>query len=860
MGSDGVRLPERLSRAGVTEREAEVLWAVAERLRNREIAERFHVSVRTVESHIAALLRKLSVADRAALAEVGLELRRTTGGDAALPVPLTSLVGREGETAELTTLTAGHRLVTLIGPGGVGKTRLALHVAADQADRFPDGARLADLAPVAADLVADTLARALGVAPQPGWPLRDVLREVAGGMKCLLVVDNCEHVIAAAADIVADLLAAGSELRVLATSREPLAVAGEATYQVPPMPVPAATDATLAAASDSDAVRLFVERAAAVSPGFLLTEANVADVAALCRRLDGMPLAIELAAALVRSFAPAELVRHLGQRFELLSAGARTAPPRHRTLRAAIDWSYDLLDEDERDLFDRFGVFPADFDFEAAQAVRGNDDRRDGTVLSLMPRLVDKSLVTTVGRHTSRYRLLESLRVYAVERLAASGAEPAARRRHAEHYLALAEGAAEVLRTAQQRSAVDRLSAEQPNLRAGLAYAVETRDIESSWAWIAALQRFWDITGQRREAWTWIERTLALGEPPATARTVAGLAAASAIRQASDAQASFDLARRAERLAANLDDLSRALAARAVGMGAMWVQPELALPALHDALGRLGEDHPWERALTMQGLAQVAGELAEVRHWGMASVDLFRSVGDQMHAANALFILAQRFIYASIADDEVYEWLTESLALAESAGSEEDRAHARVGFGQLAWQRGDHDRAARLMGECLPTLRRLGDRRCTGRALYMLGARAYEEGQLARAGELLAASVEATGLAGQSFVLVNALEALAAVRHAQDQHHRAAVLLGAAHAARDAATAHMRPSQPPDPKLRESLRQTLGAGALASADAEGRRMTPAEASRWDSPADRQPRDRDQPGRHRVRITGPSDAT
>ena len=228
----------RLARAGVTEREAEVLLAVAERLRNREIAGRLHVSVRTVESHVAALLRKLGVADRAALAEMGADLGRTAPADALLPVPLTSLVGRQSETSQLTALVDAHRLVTLTGAGGVGKTRLALHVATVHADPFPDGVRLADLAPVTPDMVGDTLARALGVVPQPGCSLRDILREVAGETRCLLVVDNCEHVVAEAAEIVADLLTAGGPLRVLATSREPLGVPGEVSYQVQTLPVP----------------------------------------------------------------------------------------------------------------------------------------------------------------------------------------------------------------------------------------------------------------------------------------------------------------------------------------------------------------------------------------------------------------------------------------------------------------------------------------------------------------------------------------------------------------------------------------------------------------------------------------------
>jgi predicted ATPase/DNA-binding CsgD family transcriptional regulator len=816
----------RLARVGVTDREAEVLSVVADRLRNREIADRLHLSVRTVESHIAALLRKLGVADRAALVDLGVELR-STARTSALPAPLTSLVGRENETGELTALIDTHRLVTLIGPGGVGKTRLALRIAAIHADPFRDGARLADLAPVGTELVGDTLARALGVVPQPGWLLRDMLREVAGGMHCLLLVDNCEHVVVEAAEIVADLLNAGGQLRVLATSREPLGVPGEVTYQVPTLAVPDSFhSAGAATAGGFDAVRLFVERAATASPGFTLTDATAPAVATLCQRLDGLPLAIELAASQVRSFGPVELVEHLDQRFELLATGARTALPRQRTLRGAIDWSYKLLEDDERALFDCLGVFPADFEYEAARSVCG------GAVITLLPRLVDKSLVSTVGRDTRRYRLLETIRAYAVERLAASGAEPAARQRHASHYLAVAEQAAVQLRTSAQRTCLDRLTTEQPNLRAALTHSIAAGDIESAWRWISALQRFWAITGQRREAYEWIQRALSIGEPPATSVVVAGLAAASEVMQPAEAQVAFDLATRAVQLAVGLDDLAGAQAARAVGLGAIWIQRELALPALLEALARFGDDRPWESAVTLQCLTQAHDGLAEALRRGRESVALFRQVGDHMYASNALFVMAQRSIYAGVADEEVQEWLTESRALAEESGSEEDQVHATVGFAQLAWLRGDHDRAARLMAECLPTLRRRGDRRCAGRALYVLGERAHEQQQLARAEELLRASVEAIAMAGQSFVLVSALEALAAVLFTQGRTRPAAVLLGTARTARESASAHMRPIHPPDEELRRSLVRALDTAAFDEAHAEGERLSPAQALQY----------------------------
>ncbi|MEV5745008.1 LuxR C-terminal-related transcriptional regulator [Microbispora rosea] len=840
-------LPDRLVRAGVTVREAEVLWSVAERLRNREIAERLHVSVRTVESHIAALLRKLDAPDRAALAETGARLRRSARAGSALPAPLTSLVGRAEETSELLALLGSHRLVTLIGPGGVGKTRLALHVAESAwaasagaesagatalADRFPGGVRMADLAPVEPESVGDTFARALGVVPEPGWPLRDIMREVAAVSGCLLLADNCEHVVTEAAEIVADLLGAGGALRVLATSREPLGIPGEVAYQVPALPLPA-PDASERAESIAhyDAVRLFVDRAAAASPGFALTDAVAPAVAALCRRLDGLPLAIELAASRLRTFGPVELVEHLDRRFELLSAGARTAPPRHRALRSTIDWSYRLLDDGERALFERLGVFPADFDLAAIESACGGEDLGGEAVITLLPRLVDKSLVSTAGRGTGRYRLLETIRAYAAHRLAGSGREPDARGRHAAHYLAFAEQAAERLRTSEQRVWLDRMTTEQPNLHAALAHAVSTGDVESAWRLIAALQRFWDVTGRRRDAHTWVRQALAVADPPATPAVVAGLTEACLILDSRDARAAFDLARKAASLAAGLDGLTRARAARAVGTSATWIRPELVAPALREALAGFGDEHPWDSALTMQGLAITTADLDRALQWGRDSAAFFRRAGDQICAANTLYIMAQRSMAAGVADDEVQEWLRESHALAEAAGSEADMAHAAVGFAQLAWLRGDHDRAAELMTECLPTLRRLGDRRCTGRALHMLGQRAYERQEPARAEELLRASVEAIALAGQSFVLVSAIEALAAVYAAQRRPRSAAVLLGTAHSVREAAGAHMRPRRPPDQELRHALVRILGAGPFDSAHTRGERLSPAAALR-----------------------------
>jgi tetratricopeptide (TPR) repeat protein len=445
---------------------------------------------------------------------------------------------------------------------------------------------------------------------------------------------------------------------------------------------------------------------------------------------------------------------------------------------------------------------------------------------------VDKSLVSTVGGERPRYRLLESLRAYAAERLAASGADAEVRRRHAAHYLALAELAAGRLRGPEQRAWLDRLTIEQPNLRAALEYSVDGGAIETALRWISALEVFWDSTGQRREAHEWIGRTLACGEPPATPASVAGLSAASSLLQPWDDEAALDLAQRAARLASGLGDIARPKAAEAVGMAATYgVRSELALPALHEALALFDDEHPWERASALQALALATAEPAEALRWARESLALFRRVGDHLRVANTLFVMAAMSIYAGVTSDEVQRWLAESLALSEAAGSEHDRAHALMGFGRLAWLRGDRDHAVQLLEECVPMMRRLGDQHCTGRGLHLLGERGRQQQQFARAEELLRGSVEAAEPAGEGTVVVEALEALAAVLSAERRPREAAVLVGAADAQRGSVSSAQRPPQPPDQYLRRSLVRGLGRSAFDEARTEGLSLSPTQALR-----------------------------
>ena len=392
-----------------------------------------------------------------------------------LPRQATTFVGREDDIATLTGFLADRSLVTLTGVGGVGKTRLAIQVAAELVPDFPDGAWLCELASVSdPEAMWDTLAASLGVHPSPGRSLDDSVLEYLGPKRLLLVLDNCEHLLDAAAKVVTLIAKGCSRVVVLATSREGLAVAGEQVVPLRSLGLPAA-DASLEVLSGTDAVRLFVDRAHDAKPNFALTERNSAAVAQLCRRLDGIPLAIELAAARVRSLSPEDLVARLDQRFKLLTRGSRAALERHQTLRNTIDWSYDLLGDTEREALNRLSVFAGGADLAAVEAVVSGGSLDEFDVADVLSQLVDKSLVVVDEDDASqRYRLLESIRQYAQERLEAAGDAAEVRRRHAEHYVAVAEAAGPRLRGREQIATATEAARDIDNFRAALDWAVET--------------------------------------------------------------------------------------------------------------------------------------------------------------------------------------------------------------------------------------------------------------------------------------------------------------------------------------------------------------------------------------------------
>jgi predicted ATPase/class 3 adenylate cyclase len=433
-----------------------------------------------------------------------------------LPTLATSFVGRDQELAEVEKLVRGARLVTVTGVGGAGKTRLALQVAASMSGHYPGGTWLVELASVTdPDLVVSAAARALGVPEQPGRPVLESLIEHLRAKRTMLIIDNCEHLITASARLVDTILTETSDVSIIVTSRELLGIGGEVAYGVRSMLLP--MDPKTASASELaryDAIRLFVERAAASQPAFHLSEDTAPAIAEICTRLDGMPLAIELAAARIRSFSPQQIADNLDRRFRLLTGGSRTALPRQQTLAAAIDWSYQLLDPIERKLFERLSVFQGGFTLEAAEQVAVGDGIETFDVLDLIPSLVDKSLVSAdTDRQEARYALLETIRQFARDLLDEHGKAEEYRLRHAEFFVELAEAAEPHVRGLDERLWWGRIDADIDNLRQTMLWSIESGHPELALRVSGALWRFWWFTIRYSAGLRWLHAALdAAGE------------------------------------------------------------------------------------------------------------------------------------------------------------------------------------------------------------------------------------------------------------------------------------------------------------------------------------------------------------
>jgi predicted ATPase len=462
-------------------------------------------ALRQYEECRCALKEELGVepsAETTALYDWVLQTPSTIRSDAAritnLLIPASSFIGRAQEIAQVKRLLEANRLVTCTGIGGCGKTRLALQVATDLIDAFRDGVWWIELGPLTDErLVPQAIAKALGIWERPDQSLLDTVCQAMGERKLALVIDNCEHLVATCAQVTERLLGACPQLRILATSRHALGVAGETVFQVPSLSYPESDDATsLPMAYES--VRLFTERARAFKSDFQMTGVNVRAVAQICRQLDGIPLAIELAAARVQALTAVEIAANLDDLFTLLTLGNRTATPRQQTLRASMDWSYRLLTAEERRLFNRLAVFVGGFTFQAGQVIVGGIDRAE--MLDLLTRLVQKSLVSAEPREgTTRYHYQETVRLYAREKLVGSGEAESVGERHAGYFAALVEEGNEKLRSSEQAYWLDLLDTEYDNVRAALSWAHANQHHDIGLRLAGALSLFWFLVviGQR---------------------------------------------------------------------------------------------------------------------------------------------------------------------------------------------------------------------------------------------------------------------------------------------------------------------------------------------------------------------------
>ena len=747
-----------------------------------------------------------------------------------MPIQVTSFVGRERELNDVRQLLEAGRLVTLVGVGGTGKTRLMLQAATDDVERHADGVWLVELAPVRDPaLVVQEAASALGVREQPGVPPIGVVTDYLRAKDLLLLLDNCEHLIAAAADLAQVLLGGCPNLTILATSREPLGVAGESIYPVPSLALPGPIDrhevddgrhaTQLAEAAASEAVRLFVDRATATVPSFVLDPGAIPSVVDICQRLDGIPLAIELAAARVNVLSVEEIAQGLGDRFRLLTGGRRTAVPRQQTLQALIDWSWDLLDESDQRLLRRLSVFAGQWTLEAATEVtmgaraEGEADGADRPIVTAdarlatldgLSRLADRSMIVVERGETTRYRMLETVRQYARDRLVAADEASALRTRHLRHYAAIAGEAAAALRGPAEVAWLRRLDPEVDNLRAALDWAFES-DPDAALSMSRAMLEYWRSRSVGAEALDRVDRAVTLAgslpEPPPDARPEREILVARTLAAAALASATWG-----DPVAA------RGWADRAVALARSSGDAVVLLDALSaQSLAKLfsGDDRdPVRAAAEVIALGEQLGDWSSVA---------FAASGLAMHHAPS-------DTAASIG------WLERATEAAQRSGNPSAIAFTALARGRIHGFGGQIDEARRAFLEALTRFGEIDDRR------FQLVARSDFAHALRRAGNEAEAETEYRATMhewqhlGNRGAVANQLENIGFLARARGDVSRAARLLGAAEALREVAGASMLAIERAeyDAEL-VRLRLALAPATLAEAWAEGRSLTMDEA-------------------------------
>jgi predicted ATPase/predicted Ser/Thr protein kinase len=647
-----------------------------------------------------------------------------------LPAQLDTFIGREKELARVQECLATHRLVTLTGSGGIGKTRMAIQTARALLAEYAQGVWLVDLALVADPrLVPQAVAAVWDVREEQGRPLQAALADYLREKTLLLVLDNCEHVIDASTQLAGYLLHRCPGMRILATSREALGIEGELVIYVPSLSLPPTGPASRETLEGSEAVRLFVSRAAAALPGFELTDANAAAVAQVCRRLDGVALALELAAARVRTLRVEQVAARLNDAFHLLTGGSRTALPRQQTLRATMDWSHALLSDAERACFRRLAVFAGGWTLEAAEAVCTGDGVETSDVLDLLAQLGNKSLVV-IDREPgqeARYRLLETIRQYAWEKLQAAGEEEQSRTRHLGYYLKLAQEAEPKLYGAQQLEGLAQLDAEQSNVQAALEWGLEN-GLETAAQLAGAMFWYWHLRGIWPDGYAWLQRALAVASGGSKRLRALLLSSAGHL----------------------------AWASRDAHRGVAYCQESI---ALYRELGdQEGMAFPLA-TLADPGFGQADAERGIALY--QESLDLYRQAGNKWGSRHVLGLLGLTYAYAMEQFEQANACFQESLALARELGVPDGIAFALYCLGILAFFRGDHEQAEALFTEGLPLSHAVGQRYLMVEPLFYLEMIALRKGEFeqakALAREALAEEIRGTGLrASWRFSLLDA--------------------------------------------------------------------------------------------------------